>query len=73
MAGEPDPVDARRRDPVTTIAEALGSAAHPLARVVATWRLGPRWRRRAVRAVYPALARALDDLAAGVENMIGPL
>jgi hypothetical protein len=58
---------------VTTMADALGCAARPLARVVATWRSGPAWRRRAVRAVHPALARALDDLAAGIENVLGPL
>lgn len=58
---------------MTTLAEALGSAARPLARVIATWRLGPAWRRRAVRAVYPALARALDDIVTGIENVIGPL
>lgn len=58
---------------MTTLADALGAAARPLARVIATWRLGPTWRRRAVRAVYPDLARALDDLGAGIENVIGPL
>jgi hypothetical protein len=56
-----------------TLADALGCASRPLAGVVATWRSGPRWRRRAVRAVYPGLARALDDLAAGIENVLGPL
>lgn len=58
---------------MTTLVEALGPAARPLARVIATWRLGPTWRRRAVRAVYPDLARALDDIATGIENVIGPL
>lgn len=56
-----------------TLADALGSMSRPLARVIATWRLGPGLRVRAVRAVFPDLAGALDELAAALEGKIGPL
>lgn len=45
-----------------TLADALGEIARPLARVAACWARAGRWRVAAVRLVYPALARALDDL-----------
>jgi hypothetical protein len=54
----------------------LGPAARPLAEVLANWRVGARslrLRRRLLRLVWPGLASALDDLAAGVENWVGPL
>lgn len=58
---------------MTTLKEALGPAALPLSAVVANWRLGGRLRRFAVRLAHPNLSRALDDLAEGLENVIGPL
>ena len=54
-----------------TLADALGMLSRPLARVVATWHNGPAWRRAAVRAVYPDLARALDELEQALERKLG--
>lgn len=56
-----------------TLADALGSMSRPLASTVSHWSLGPEWRRRLVRAAYPPLARALDELAAALESKIGKL
>lgn len=56
-----------------TLADALGSMSRPLARLLAQWSKGPAWRRRIVRAVYPDVARAIDELAAALESKIGPL
>lgn len=56
-----------------TLKDAMGGIARPFARTLSTWHLGPAWRARAVRVVYPDLARALDDLSAATEARIGKL
>jgi len=53
--------------------DALGRTSEPFARTVATWHHAPTWRARVIRWAYPDLAKALDDLAKGLESMIGPL
>jgi hypothetical protein len=53
---------------VTTLLDALGVMGRPLARVIAQWHNGPAWRRAAVRAVYPDLARALEELEQALED-----
>lgn len=56
---------------MTTLKDALGPMARPLAEVVANWRM-----RRSlpwlVRRLWPDFAKALDDLSQGLDNMIGP-
>lgn len=58
---------------MTSIKDVLGPTSEPFARTVATWHHAPTWRARIVRWAYPDLAKALDDLAKGLESMIGPL
>lgn len=55
---------------MTTLRDALGPAAHPLAGVVAWWRLC-HWQRGMVRLVAPGLGRRLDDLCHSLSIMIG--
>ena len=57
---------------MTTIADALGPAARPLAEIVAQWRALTPWQRLVLRATSPEVHDALVRLDDGFDKLLGP-
>lgn len=57
----------------TTLADALGVMAHPLARTLAEWRNMTPWQRLVLRRTCPELVAALDELDKAAHEQLDPL
>jgi hypothetical protein len=57
---------------MTTLADALGGMAHPLAGALAEWRNLSEWQRFLLRKVAPEFARACEEFDEATHRRIDP-